>query len=111
LLTVNAGADAAGYIIEQNHKIGYPILWGISSFLLIAIGLSKKLKMLRIISLVLLAGTLLKLFLMDLKGISEGGKIAAFISLGVLLLVVSFMYQRLKSLLLDDNQQKENNAQ
>ena len=34
--------------------------------------------------------------------ISEGGKIAAFISLGVLLLVVSFMYQRLKKLLLAD---------
>ena len=34
--------------------------------------------------------------------ISEGGKIAAFISLGVLLLIVSFMYQRLKKILLSD---------
>jgi uncharacterized membrane protein len=46
--------------------------------------------------------TLIKLFLIDIKGISEGGKIAAFISLGVLLLIVSFMYQRLKKLLLAD---------
>ena len=90
------------YILNQNHKIGYPILWGITSFVLIALGLKKKIKHLRIISLSLFLITLLKLFLIDIKGISEGGKIAAFISLGVLLLVVSFMYQRLKRLLLAD---------
>ena len=90
------------HILNQNHKIGYPILWGITSFVLIAWGLKKKLKHLRIISLTLFLITLLKLFLIDIKGISEGGKIAAFISLGVLLLVVSFMYQRLKKILLAD---------
>ncbi|MBL0740845.1 DUF2339 domain-containing protein [Chryseolinea sp. Jin1] len=89
-------------ILTQNHKIGYPILWGITSFLLIAVGLKLKKKHLRIISLTLFLITLLKLFFVDIRGISEGGKIAAFISLGVLLLVVSFMYQRLKKLLLAD---------
>jgi hypothetical protein len=91
-----------GHIIHQNQKIGYPILWGLAAFLLIFIGLRQRKKHLRIISLTLLLVTLLKLFIVDLKGISEGGKIAAFISLGVLLLVVSFMYQRLKKLLLTD---------
>jgi hypothetical protein len=42
------------------------------------------------------------LFLVDIRGISEGGKIAAFISLGIMLLIVSFMYQRLKKFLLAD---------
>jgi len=64
--------------------------------------LKRKLKHLRIISLSLFLITLLKLFLVDIKGISEGGKIAAFISLGLLLLIVSFMYQRLKKILLAD---------
>lgn len=92
------------HVLSQNHKIGYPILWGITSFLLIAIGLKWKLRHLRIISLTLFLVTLVKLFAVDIRGISEGGKIAAFISLGVLLLTVSFMYQRLKKLLLiDDN--------
>jgi len=90
------------HILSQNHKIGFPILWGITSFLLIAIGLKQKLKHLRIISLSLFLLTLLKLFLVDIRGISEGGKIAAFISLGVLLLIVSFMYQRLKKIILAD---------
>jgi uncharacterized membrane protein len=90
------------HVLNQNHKIGFPILWGIASFILIAAGLKTKKKHLRIISLTLLLVTLLKLFFVDIRGISEGGKIAAFISLGVLLLVVSFMYQRLKRLLLTD---------
>ena len=94
--------DNGDFIINQTHRIGFPILWGFTSFTLIAIGLKQKIKMLRIISLVLLLITLLKLFLFDIRDISEGGKIAAFISLGVMLLVVSFMYQRLKKLLLED---------
>jgi len=94
------------HVLNQNHKIGFPILWGIASFILIAIGLKTKKKHLRIISLTLLLVTLIKLFSWDIRGISEGGKIAAFISLGVLLLVVSFMYQRLKKLLLTDEPEK-----
>ncbi|MFN8334639.1 MAG: DUF2339 domain-containing protein [Cyclobacteriaceae bacterium] len=101
------------HALNQNSKIGYPILWGLASFILIAIGLKTKRKHLRIISLTLLLITLLKLFLFDIRGISEGGKIAAFISLGILLLVVSFMYQRLKKILLADDQEniKTNNSQ
>jgi hypothetical protein len=90
------------HLLSQNHKIGYPILWGIASFILIFVGLKRKNKHLRIISLSLFLITLIKLFTFDIKGISEGGKIAAFISLGILLLIVSFMYQRLKKLLLAD---------
>lgn len=93
-------------ILSQNHKIGYPILWGIASFILIFMGLKRKQKHIRIVSLSLFLLTLLKLFIIDIRGISEGGKIAAFISLGVLLLIVSFMYQRLKKILLSDEPNK-----
>jgi uncharacterized membrane protein len=88
-------------ILSQNHKIGYAILWGISSFTIMVLGMKKKNKTLRIISLVLFFITLLKLFIVDIKNISEGGKILAFILLGVLLLIISFMYQKLKNLILD----------
>jgi uncharacterized membrane protein len=50
--------------------------------------------------------TLVKLFLFDIKNIPIAGKIAAFFCLGVLLLVVSFMYQRLKKILIDDAQKE-----
>lgn len=90
-------------ILENAHKTGYAILWGCFAFLYIYIGMKWKSKNIRIISISLLGITLLKLFLFDLRNLSEGGKIAAFISLGILLLVISFMYQRLKKLLLDND--------
>jgi uncharacterized membrane protein len=99
------------YLLDHNHRIGFPILWGIASFILIALGFKQRNKQLRIISLTLFLITLIKLFLFDISDISEGGKIAAFISLGVLLLVVSFMYQRLKKLLLDGAVTEETNSQ
>ena len=46
---------------------------------------------------------ILKLFVYDINNISEAGRIAAFVLLGVLLLVVSFMYQRLKKLISADH--------
>lgn len=46
--------------------------------------------------------TLLKLFCYDIIDIPPAGKIIAFILLGILLLVISFMYQRLKKILLQD---------
>lgn len=94
--------QGTSYIISQNHKIGYPILWGLSSLVFMVLGMKKKRKELRIISLTTFFITLLKLFIFDLRGISEGGKIASFICLGVLLLVISFMYQKLKKLIIDD---------
>lgn len=106
LLIAQAEYETFSHVLTQNHKIGYPILWGLTSFLLIFIGLKSKKKQLRIISLTLFLVTLVKLFTVDIRGISEGGKIAAFISLGVLLLIVSFMYQRLKKILLADEESK-----
>ncbi|ALI99345.1 DUF2339 domain-containing protein [Rufibacter tibetensis] len=89
--------DSMGHI----RKIGFPILWGVISFVLMMMGMARKIKTLRIISLTLFFLTLLKLFLFDVRDMTEGGKIAAFICLGVLLLVISFMYQKLKNLILE----------
>ncbi|MBC7485242.1 MAG: DUF2339 domain-containing protein, partial [Cytophagaceae bacterium] len=67
------------------------------------IGMAKKIKTYRIISLVVFSITLLKLFIVDVTRMSEGGKIAAFISLGVILLIISFMYQKLKKIIIEDD--------
>jgi uncharacterized membrane protein len=64
--------------------------------------MSYRYKPLRIIALVLFGVTILKLFCYDISNISPAGKIIAFILLGVLLLIISFMYQRLKRILLND---------
>lgn len=88
------------------NKTGLPILWGLCSFAFMWLGMRHKFKDLRIISLALFSITLLKLFLFDIRDIPIAGKIAAFFCLGVLLLVVSFMYQRLKKIIIEDEEKK-----
>jgi len=83
-------------------KAGLSIIWGICAFVIMWIGMKHKSSTLRIISLSLILVTLAKLFLYDIRNIPPGGKIAAFILLGVLLLIISFMYQRLKKIIIDD---------
>lgn len=87
-------------IENQVIKTGYPILWGILAFLLLIVGIKRKVKNLRIIALLLLGITILKLFLYDIRNASETGKIIAFILLGVLILIISFVYQKLKVLVM-----------
>jgi uncharacterized membrane protein len=88
-------------------KTGLPILWGICSFAFMWLGMRHKYRTLRIISLSLFSLTLFKLFVFDIRNIPAGGKIAAFFCLGVLLLVVSFMYQRLKKIIIDDEKKTD----
>lgn len=79
----------------------YPVVWGVTAFALMILGMRFKLKTLRIISLVLFCITILKLFLFDLAG-NATGKIISFIVLGIILLVISFLYQKLKFIIQDD---------
>jgi uncharacterized membrane protein len=95
-----------GYLSRVYNKTGLPILWGLCSFVFMVLGMRKKFKPLRIISLLLFSITLVKLFLFDIRNIPVAGKIAAFFCLGVLLLVVSFMYQRLKKIIIEDEEKK-----
>jgi uncharacterized membrane protein len=97
-----------GIASRATHTVGYPILWGVSGFVMILVGLQKKHAVLRVAGLGLFALILLKLFAYDIWSVSAGGRIAAFISLGVLLLVISFMYQRLRRLISDDGEKPAN---
>ena len=94
-------------IKTQVIKIGFPILWGIFSFIFLIIGIKRAWKNLRIIALALLGITILKLFVYDIKNVSETGKIIAFILLGVLILVISFVYQKIKKLVIDETSENE----
>ncbi len=88
-------------------RAGLPIIWGLCSFAFMWLGMKHKYRPLRIISLTLFSITLVKLFIFDIQNIPVAGKIAAFFCLGVLLLVVSFMYQRLKKIIVEDERKTE----
>lgn len=85
-----------------SHKAGYPVLWGGVAFLFIVNGLKRKSLNMRIFGLSLLGFVLLKIFAVDVWEMTELGRIIAFISLGILILVIAFMYQRIRKLLFDD---------
>ena len=89
-------------------KTGLPVLWGILAFILLLWGIKKQIKQLRIIALALLGITIVKLFVYDISNVSETGKIIAFILLGVLILVISFIYQKIKVLVVDENKTTHN---
>lgn len=109
-LAVNTLFYGKAYSFDTIHTVyiraGLPILWGLCSFIFMWMGMRYKFRPLRIISLALFSVTLLKLFLYDIQDIPVAGKIAAFFCLGVILLIVSFMYQRLKKIIIEDEEKK-----
>jgi hypothetical protein len=97
---------AADLISHAKYKIiktGLPVLWGVLAFIFLILGIKKQVKELRIIALSLLGITIVKLFTYDISNVSETGKIVAFILLGVLILVISFVYQKIKVLVIDED--------
>ena len=102
-------ADFIGLARTKIIKTGFPVLWGILAFVFLIIGIKKQYKSLRIIALSLLGLTILKLFLYDISNISETGKIISFILLGILILIISFVYQKIKVLVIDENKPNETN--
>ncbi len=84
-------------------KTSFPILWGILAFVFLYFGIKNSKQEWRVFSLILIAVTVVKLFTYDIGNVSQGGKIMAFIILGVVLLVISFMYQRIKKAILQDD--------
>ncbi len=89
-------------------KTVLPIVWGVCSFAFMWLGMRYRFRPLRIVSLSLFTLTLFKLFAFDIRNIPVAGKILAFFCLGILLLIVSFMYQRLKKLIIEDEQKVTN---
>ncbi|MBK6964508.1 MAG: DUF2339 domain-containing protein [Bacteroidales bacterium] len=83
----------------QSYKLGLSILWGIYSLFLIAIGIWKKKKHLRIGAIGLFGLTLIKLFSYDISHLDTIAKTIVFVSLGVLLLIISFLYNKYKHII------------
>ncbi len=79
---------------DKNYKLGLSILWGVYSLMLIGIGIWKNKQHLRIGAMVLFGVTLLKLFVYDLQNLNTISKTIVFVSLGVLLLIISFLYNK-----------------
>lgn len=96
--------DLAGS--NQTYKLGLSILWGVYSLFLIAYGIYKNNKYLRIGAIALFAVTLIKLFFYDIASMNTITKTIVFVSLGILLLIISFLYNKYKHKIADEPDQE-----
>jgi uncharacterized membrane protein len=75
-------------------QFSYSALFMVFGVILLGVGFWRRSAYLRWQALVLLAVAIAKVFLVDVSELSQGYRVLSFIGLGVLLLVVSFVYQR-----------------
>lgn len=78
----------------KSYKLALSIFWGIYALILVSIGIWKRKKHLRIGAMILFGGTLIKLFLYDLANLNTISKTIVLVSLGLLLLIISFLYNK-----------------
>lgn len=90
----------------NSYRLSLSIFWGIYSIALIVVGIWKKQKHFRIAAIALFGVTLLKLFFFDISDLSTISKTIVFVSLGVFLLIISFLYNKYKHLIFEESNEK-----
>ena len=91
----------------HSYKLALSILFGVYSLGLIILGIMKRKKHLRLCAMVLFGGTLLKLFFYDLTDLDTISKTIVFLSLGILLLIISFLYNKYTRSIFEENNDKQ----
>lgn len=80
--------------IHIERDFTYSALWMGYGALLMIVGFARRSAFVRWQALVLIAATIFKVFIYDVSQLDRGYRIVSFIILGVLLLAISFVYQR-----------------
>jgi len=99
-LNATIGEKIAVYGNAQQLAIS--LVWLVYASALMVGGFVRRVRVLRLAALGLAGVSVLKIFLYDLSFLTTPYRIGSFIGLGVVLLLVSYLYQRFKDRLLDD---------
>jgi uncharacterized membrane protein len=86
--------DSATRRIRLEEDFMYSALWMAYGAMLMIVGFWRRSTLVRWQALVLIAATVVKVFVYDVSQLDRGYRIVSFIVLGVLLLAISFVYQR-----------------
>lgn len=89
---------------EESFSTAFSLSLGLAAFILMCAGMRYHSKEVRIVSLAEFGIVLGKLIFNDVWTMSALGKIIVFISLGILLLTLSFLYQKLKDVLFNEDE-------
>jgi uncharacterized membrane protein len=90
------------FVANKWDGLTVTLLWLLTAVLLFVWGIATKAVWLRMASIILMGFTLLKLVTVDSMRFNTIQKIISYITLGILLLVVSFFYQKMKQKLLEE---------
>jgi len=89
---------------SHSYRFGLSILSGVYALMLIGLGISGRKKYLRIAAITLFAATLVKLFFYDITKLDTIMKTVLFLALGVLMLIISFLYNKYKNYLFGETE-------
>jgi len=89
-----ASAFPAGFDVEMAHTATYSVVWAVYAAVLVGVGFALRYPLLRYLGLAGFAPILAKVFLIDLQNLELLPRVLAFAVLGVMLLGVSYLYQR-----------------
>jgi uncharacterized membrane protein len=95
LVRTATGPELPALHIEE--AFSYSALWMIYGAALMTLGFLKRQPFLRWQAIVLLCAAAIKVFFVDIAELDRGYRIASFIALGIVLLAVSFFYQRMRA--------------
>jgi uncharacterized membrane protein len=90
----DAAYSASRRSIRLAEDFTYSALWMAYGAMLMVVGFWRRSSFVRWQALVLIALTIIKVFVYDVSQLDKGYRIVSFIVLGVLLLTISFVYQR-----------------
>jgi uncharacterized membrane protein len=93
------------------QQLWLTVVWAVYGGALLTIGLVRRRPLLRMMALVLLGMTIVKVYVLDIWSLAKLYRIGALILLGVVLLLVSFLYQPLRRRLAEAEDDAEVKAQ
>jgi uncharacterized membrane protein len=88
--------------MSKSGEFGVSIIWGVYALIIIGLGIWKKKKHLRIGAITLFAITLYKVFVYDISNFNTISKTIVLVALGILLLIISFLYNKYKDVIFDE---------
>jgi uncharacterized membrane protein len=99
----NIASGESSYDLRLAQQLSLSLVWIVYGGGMLTVGIIRRNRLLRVMALLLVGITIFKVFLFDLASLERVYRIISFIVLGVILLAVSFLYQRLRWLTMDED--------
>ncbi len=93
--------------LRNMQQLSLSGVWLLYSIMLMVVGLWRRNRRIRLVAIGLFGVTILKIFVYDLSFLQTLYRICSFMGLGVILLAVSYLYQKYKSIILETEAQEK----